>query len=226
MPDKMGKPKKVEYVLNILKHKRDGFFLDIGAENKIAARYLITDVLDKEYNWKGLVLHCDMNLINENERKNTTFFPKYNGLNHNNKDLFDENNVPLNCDYLSINTTGYHNTPYILNKLNNEVLDKYKFATITFQTNVYNTNKTNARQGSRKILKERGYIRVFSDIMDHGPHPQEDWYVHPDLVDMDYVNKLIKNNEKNYTNDVKLWKPLANNETVDKGIQFRDIDYS
>lgn len=219
------KTKKVEYVLNILKHKRDGFFLEIGSENRHAARCLITDVLDKQYNWKGLVLHCDMDLINENERKNTTFFPKYNGLNYNNKILFHENDVPLNCDYLNINTTGYHNTPYILNKLNNEILDKYKFATIMFQTNVYNTNKTNARQLSRKILKDRGYIRVFSDIMSNDKHPFDDWYVHPDLVDMDYVNKLIKNNEKNYTNDVKLWKTLANNETVDKGMKICDIDY-
>ena len=186
------KTKKVEYVLNILKHKRDGFFLEIGSEDKHAVRCLITDILEKEYNWKGLVLHCDMSLINKNERKNTTFFPKYNGLNYNNKILFYENDVPLNCDYLNINTTGYHNTPYILNKLNNEILDKYKFATIMFQTNIYNTNKTNARQLSRKILKERGYIRVFSDIMSNDKHPFDDWYVHPDLVDMDYVNKEWK----------------------------------
>ena len=101
-----------------------------------------------------------MSLINKNERKNTTF-PKYNGLNYNNKILFYKNDVPLNCDYLNINTTGYHNTPYILNKLNNEILDKYKFATIMFQTNIYNTNKTNARQGSRKNFKRK---RIYSSI--------------------------------------------------------------
>jgi hypothetical protein len=35
-------------------------------------------------------------------------------------------------------------------------------------------------------------LRVFSDVA-NGPHVKnafEDWYVHLDLVDMDYINKI------------------------------------
>ena len=38
---------------------------------------------------------------------------------------------------------------------------------------------------SRKILKDRGYLLVFSDVKHHviNNGSFEDWYVHPDLVD-------------------------------------------
>jgi hypothetical protein len=56
-------------------------------------------------------------------------------------------------------------------------------------TIIYNCNKYNTREISRNIFKKRGYYRVFSDINNKGENPFEDWYVHPDLVDMDHVKK-------------------------------------
>jgi hypothetical protein len=34
-----------------------------------------------------------------------------------------------------------------------------------------------------------------------GKYPFEDWYVHPDLVDMEYVNSVIVKNANNYTHN-------------------------
>jgi phosphoglycerate kinase len=43
---------------------------------------------------------------------------------------------------------------------------------------------------SREILINRGYIGVFYDIHNIDPkYPFEDWYVHPDLVDNEIINK-------------------------------------
>jgi hypothetical protein len=47
-------------------------------------------------------------------------------------------------------------------------------------------------------------------------NPYEDWYVHPDLVDMNYVNFLIENNKKHY----------VNNDITGKTINWEDIQYS
>jgi len=131
-------------------------------------------------------------------------------------DLFERNNVPLFIDYLQIDLEVINGTTLLtLEKLDKEIFDIYKFATVTFEHDIYHTNFDNTREKSRDILKKRGYICVFEDISNNG-NPYEDWYVHPDLVDMNYVNELIKNNKKYYTQHY----------ITEKTINFQDIKYS
>ena len=47
------------------------------------------------------------------------------------------------------------------------------------------------------IFKRKGYQRVFSDVSNEG-NPYEDWYVHPELVDMKHIGLLIEKNKDNY----------------------------
>ena len=69
------------------------------------------------------------------------------------KNLFEINNVPLNLDYLQIDLEANNgSTLNTLKKLNSEVMDKHKFATITFEHDIYHTNYLNTRLESRKIL--------------------------------------------------------------------------
>ena len=56
-------------------------------------------------------------------------------------------------------------------------MDKYKFATITFEHDIYHTNYLNTLLVSRKIFEDRGYVRVL-DINNKGINPYEDWYIH------------------------------------------------
>ena len=42
----------------------------------------------------------------------------------------------------------------------------------------------------RRIMIQNGYKLLCKDICNDG-YPYEDWYVHPDLVDMNYINTLI-----------------------------------
>ena len=57
-----------------------------------------------------------------------------------------------------------------------------------------------------------------------GSNPYEDWYIHPDLVDNELVNTLIKKNEKKYKSNVKACK-YFNESPVDKSISWKDIEY-
>ncbi len=52
------------------------------------------------------------------------------------KDLFESNNAPTNIDFLQID----------LEKLDEEVMDTYKFATVTFQHDIYHTNSFDTRR--------------------------------------------------------------------------------
>ena len=137
-------------------------------------------------------------------------------------DIFSKLKVPKNIDYLQIDLEAGMLTPLtLLEKLNKEVMDTHKFATITFEHDIYcgernskynvggpwngwtpydSNNFYTVRSRSREIFKSRGYFLVFSDVNDSKEYsnPFEDWWVHPDLVDMEYVSKIVELNKDRY----------------------------
>ena len=136
-------------------------------------------------------------------------------------ELFLQNNVPINIDYLQIDLDACNGSSlHVLEKLNNDVLDKYKFATITFEHDIYHTNIHDIRKKSREILKQKGYIFVFQDIAGSN-QPYEDWYVHPDLVDMEHVNYIIDKNKEKYTNTVRIFDKTL----VTEVINWHELEY-
>lgn len=131
------------------------------------------------------------------------------------KKVFETNNMPLSFDYLQIDLeVGNGSTINALKKLDNDVLDTYKFATVTFEHDIYDTNFDNTRLKSREIFKKRGYVCIFEDISNEG-FPYEDWYVHPDLVDMNYVNNIMEKTDKFYVNH-----PITGRMISWKNIQY------
>ena len=131
--------------------------------------------------------------------------------------IFENNNTPFSLDYLQIDLEANNgSTIRTLQKLDNEIFDTYKFATVTFEHDIYTGDYFNTREKSREIFKNRGYVCVFEDIHNLSPEfVYEDWYVHPDLVDMDYVNQLKNNNIKNY----------VDNSITQKSINWKSIEY-
>jgi len=193
-----GQSEQDKFVLHILKEKRNGFFLEIGSNDPILVNN--TYLLEKEYHWKGIMVEY-----------NETFLPLYKNHRLNSIHIIEDatkidyisilnnNNAPLHIDYLQIDLEVSNKSTIItLENLDKDVFDKYKFATITFEHDAYGYLNDDTRLKSREIFKNRGYVCVFKDVS-NGNNPYEDWYVHPDLVDMDYVNKLIEINKKNYT---------------------------
>ena len=114
------------------------------------------------------------------------------------KTLFENNNVPISIDYLQIDLDITNNsTINTLIKLDEDIFDKYKFACVTFEHDKYFDNNNKTKEKSVEIFKKRGYICVFENINDNG-NPFEDWYVHPDLVDMEYILKMQQLNCDKY----------------------------
>jgi hypothetical protein len=94
-------------------------------------------------------------------------------------------------DYLQVDLdVNNKSTLDTLMILDSTVFDTYKFATITFEHDIYTGDYFDTRNISRQIFKDRGYILVFPDVTVYGDKPFEDWYVHPELVDMEYIQRI------------------------------------
>lgn len=210
----LGQANQDKFVLNVLKEKTNGYFLEVGSNHPININN--TYLLETSYNWKGIMIEYESKYLPlYKEQRSNSIHVINDATTIDYKFLFETNNMPLTFDYLQIDLEANNgSTIRTLQKLNIEIFDKYKFATVTFEHDIYHTNFDNTRLQSRDIFKSRGYICVFEDINCDG-NPYEDWYVHPDLVDIDYVNNLIENNKTKYIDH-----PISG-----KTINWKDIQY-
>jgi len=211
----LGQANQDKFVLNVLKEKRNGYFLEIGSNDPIDINN--TYLLETNYNWKGIMVEYDekfLPLYKEHRPNSIHVISDATIVDY--KNIFETNNLPLSFDYLQIDLEANNgSTLKTLQKLDNEIFDTYKFATVTFEHDIYHTNYDNTREKSRDIFKKRGYTCVFEDINNQGVNPYEDWYVHPDLVDMNYVNELIEKNKTNF----------RDHRITGKTINWEDIQY-
>jgi hypothetical protein len=219
-----GQAEQDKFVVNILKQKKKGFFLEIGSNDPININN--TYILENTYHWKGIMIEYSDKWLNDYKKDRPNSIHIINDATKiNYKDLFETNNVPTFIDYLQIDLeVSNGSTLNTLKKLNSEIMNHYKFAVITFEHDIYNSNYLNTRLESRKIFENRGYLRVFSDINNEGECPYEDWYIHPELVDMNLVNNLIKKNENNYKSNIKC-NQYFEESIVNKSINWQDIIY-
>ena len=209
-----GQANQDKFIVHILKEKRNGYFLEIGSNDPIHINN--TYLLEKHYGWKGIMVEYESKFLPlyKKERPNSIHLIN-DATMIDYKNVFETNNMPLSFDYLQIDLEANNgSTINTLKKLDSEIFDTYKFATVTFEHDIYHTNFDNTRLKSREIFKKRGYVCVFKDIS-NDDLPYEDWYVHPDLVDMNYVNNLIEKNNKFYVNH-----PITG-----KMISWKNIEY-
>ena len=108
--------------------------------------------------------------------------------------------MPKHMDYLQIDLeVKNRSTLDCLQLLDKTVFDEYTFATVTFEHDIYVGNFYDTRILSRKIFEKRGYVRVFSDVIHKANVVFEDWYVHPSLVDMTFIEKIKSDKSMVYT---------------------------
>jgi len=186
------------YVLKCTNYKHNGTFLEIGSNHPININN--TYILENKYKWKGIMIEYDSRF--EELYKIHRPFSKYlisDATLIDYKTEFTNFNMPTNIDYLQIDLEVSNNTTLsTLKLLDKNIFDNYKFATITFEHDIYAGNYFNTRLESREIFKRRGYKLVFPDVMNAG-NPFEDWYVHPDLVNMNYINSIKSDISLEYT---------------------------
>lgn len=214
-----GQAEQDKFVLETLKNKRKGIFVEIGSNHPININN--TYLLESSYNWKGLMVEYNRSflpLYQQYRPKSRSIINDARMIDY--KQVFEEMDMPPELDYLQIDLEADNgSTIKVIELFDDNIFPHYKFATVTFEHDIYHTNYADTRNVSRKIFEKHGYYRVFDDINNQGANPYEDWYVHPELVDMGWVADLQQRNEKYYkTIEVKEIGEIAS-------INWQDIEY-
>ena len=172
------------FVLYILKGKKKGTYLEIGAGKPF---YGNNTALLKEFNWSGISLEINQSLIDQwlIERPNDIILNE-DATNVDFNKIYN-NNLPKSIDYLQLDIDPSSNT---YKALKNVPFDQIQFNVITYEHDYYVDN-SKYRLKSREFLKEKNYILIASNISPDNHSPFEDWYVHKN-----YYNNSISNNDQ------------------------------
>ena len=190
-----------KFILYVLKTKRDGYFIEIGSNHPININN--TWKMENELNWKGIMVEYNKDFLSLYKKYRPNSIHVINDATQvDYVNLLKENIFPNIIDYLQIDLEVNNNsTLSVLEYFDNNVFSNYKFRVITFEHDIYTGNFNNTREKSRNIFKNNGYIMVFSDIANQN-NPYEDWYVHPDYIDIELINSLKKDNINSYNSNI------------------------
>ena len=192
-----------KFVVSVLKNKRNGYFIEIGSNHPKLINN--TYVLEKELNWKGIMVEYDKDFLPHYkiERPNSIHIIN-DATQINYYELLQQYNMPKNIDYLQIDLeVSNRSTLTTLEIFNKTIFPEYKFATVTFEHDIYDGDRFNTRSESRNIFLQNGYVLVFPDVK-NGNAPFEDWYIHPDLVDISYINRIKTNESLDYNEIMRI----------------------
>jgi hypothetical protein len=172
-----GSTPQEEFVLNVLKEKRNGFFLELGSHHPQIQNN--TYNLEKKYGWNGLALEIQTEYVRMYNEKRSAKCLMANALSFDYRKYFLENGFPKQIDYLQIDvddTPRYAN----LKALINIPLFDYRFSVITIEHDVVRDfTLSDMRKTQRLILNSFDYDLV---VQERG----EDWWV--DKKSVDYKN--------------------------------------
>ena len=182
------------FVIYALREKRNGFFVELGSQHPRSINN--TFILERELGWRGIMVEADARYQSsyEKERPNSYHvFGQAHKLNY--KLLFDQYGAPPQIDYLQVDLeVSNGSTLAALEMLESSIMPSYRFATITFEHDIRRQREGSifekTRSISRQILLRAGYFLVFGDVSNEGGDPYEDWYVAPELVNMEGLLKV------------------------------------
>lgn len=173
------------FVLTMLNGKKNGSYLEIGSGDAFWGNN--TAILEKLFGWKGVGVELDGKLVEgyRNQRSNPVLQQNALEVDYDKvlSDIAQDNCV----DYLQLDCEPPRITYEIMTKI---PFDKYKFAVITFEHDHYVDMSNLYRAKSREFLSTRGYKLVINDVACDDECTQEDWWVHPDLVDSEIIEKM------------------------------------
>lgn len=170
------------FVLTMLNGKQNGAFLEIGCADPFYGNN--TALLEKKFEWNGISIDFDKSQINkwEGNRKAITICGDATQINYEEllKNYKDIDYLQLDCDPPIITYNTLLKIPF----------EKHKFAVITFEHDHYIDPDADTQRKSRKYLQSFGYELVVNNIAPDKFCSFEDWWVHPDLIDRNIIDKM------------------------------------
>jgi hypothetical protein len=185
------------FVLGILDGKTNGTYLEIGAGPAVETSN--SYVLEKYYGWRGASVEISRGWYDEHKRFGRKHHIElqdartmdYPGL------LLRAGITVTDIDYASVDCEPPSVTFDVLTKL---PFDTHRFAVLTFEHDCYAWGD-DIKIRSREFMESKGYELIVSNI---SPMQElgdfEDWYVHPDLVSREVIDRF-----KAADKSIKLW---------------------
>lgn len=168
------------FVLMLLDGKRSGTYLEIGANDPIKSSN--TYLLEKTFGWTGVSVEIGKVYQRRFELFRTNKLVCADARRLSYKNLFEG---PV--DYLSLDIDPPEQTFEALETI---LSDGLTFRVITFEHDFYNFGcGPKVREESREFLEAEGYVLLVADVSFNGLRC-EDWWVHPDLVDVERAAAL------------------------------------
>lgn len=173
------------FVLSVLKGKKNGTYFEIGAGDPSYGNN--TFLLESQFGWKGVSLDVDQNFVDAHKksRKNECLLKDASTVNY--ESFLKGLDFPNDIDYLQIDCDPPEMTYKILLTI---PFETHRFAVITYEHDAYCDETKSFQEKSRKYLESYGYLMVVNNIAPDDFRSYEDWWVHPDLVDMDLVRSM------------------------------------
>jgi tetratricopeptide (TPR) repeat protein len=169
------------FVLSILKGKKNGTYLEIGAGSPFFGS---NTVLLEQFGWKGHGFDVNPLAVDSN-RKNPCVLKD--ALTVDYDELLSDMEYGEIVDFLQVDLEPAETTYEALKVI---PWDKYKFRVITFEHDYYNDESKSFRDKSREYLQSKGYELLVTNIAPDTLRVFEDWWVHPDLVDRDMIERF------------------------------------
>lgn len=186
------------FVLTMLEGKKNGTYVELGSGFPFYGNN--TYLLEQEYEWKGLSIDIEAESIERYFRDRNNLALRRDALSIDYASLFEETKMPKIIDYLQLDCDPPKVTYDILLKV---PFDEYKFAVITYEHDHYNDETKSYKKKSRDYLLSKGYELVVTNVAPKEDKDYEDWYVHPDLVNRNVINKI-----KNIDDNIKIARDL------------------
>jgi hypothetical protein len=174
------------FVLTALDGKKNGTYVEVGAGFPFFGNN--TYLLESTYGWKGVSLDIIEEFIERylQDRSNTALLLDARHVDYDK--LFTEMGYGTDIDYLQLDTDPPSVTYEVLTRI---PFYKYRFAVITYEHDYYIDESKSYRDKSRKYLQGLGYKLIVGNIAPAEGKPFEDWWVHPELVDVDRLKKFM-----------------------------------
>jgi hypothetical protein len=173
------------FILSVLDGKKNGTFLEIGGAEPYKGNN--TALLEKSFDWTGVSIEYDQKFIDNYTRNRSAKLLHTDALQLDYEKLLEENYEGNVIDYLQLDIEPARHTYECMLKI---PFDKYQFAVITYEHDYYVDVTRSYRQKSREFLRNKGYLLVVNDISPDGKSNFEDWWVHPQLVDLCIIEKM------------------------------------
>lgn len=175
-----------EFVYNLLKFKRDGYYLDIGSGASVGSN---NSYFFESLDWKGICIEKNP-IFNDSYKDRTCIYINEDALRVYYEYVLFENNFPASIDYLSLDVD--EQTTEVLKIL---PLDKYRFKVITIEHDGHYYGDL-YKKPQREILKYHDYFLLCEDVLNQSgrnigkEHAWEDWYCDPNYFKKEELEKL------------------------------------